>query len=67
MNVSSLASNVNATVWTDEWLQIIAANPTIPTDRDTMIGWFSNAIMTGYDEGYRRGVAATRVDKTPRR
>lgn len=39
----------DAAVWADEWMKTIADNPDVPTDRDTMIGWFSNAIMTGYD------------------
>lgn len=40
---------MDAQVWADEWLKTIAERPEIATDRDTMIGWFSNAIMAGYD------------------
>jgi hypothetical protein len=45
-----LYGNFNATVWADEFLKSIKKNPSIPTDRDCMIGWFANAIMTGYDK-----------------
>jgi hypothetical protein len=30
-----------------------AQNPSIPKDEGTMIGWFANAIMAGYDKGKR--------------
>ena len=43
----------DATKWADEWLTTIGANPTIPQDRGTMIDWFANAIMAGYDHGRR--------------
>jgi hypothetical protein len=46
---SKLPQSMNAVDWADEWLEIIAKNPTIPTDRDTMISWFANAIMCGWD------------------
>ena len=40
---------VDAQVWADEWLKTIAEHPKIPHDKATMIGWFANAIMAGYD------------------
>jgi len=40
--------------WADLWLQTIEDHPGVPKDRDTMITWFSNAIMAGYDEAMRR-------------
>ena len=30
-------------------------------DSDTMLGWFANAIMTGYDRGKNEAVAADRA------
>lgn len=46
----------DARVWADEWLKTLAENPGIATDRDTMIGWFSNSIMAGYDTAQMRFV-----------
>ena len=52
-NETELHQTLDAHVWADKWLSVIAEEPTIPTDRETMQGWFANAIMAGYDEGYR--------------
>jgi hypothetical protein len=41
-------------VWAAEWLKTISKTPSIATDEGTMIGWFANAIMAGYDEAERR-------------
>lgn len=49
---------IDAAIWADEWAKTIAAHPEIPTDKDTMIGWFANAIMAGYDTAsFRSGKA----------
>lgn len=40
---------VDPSVWADEWAKAIQKNPDIAMDRGCMIGWFSNAIMAGYD------------------
>lgn len=40
---------MDACVWADEWLKAVAVNPEIATDKSTLIGWFANAIMAGYD------------------
>lgn len=50
---NDLIGETDAQVWTRHWLKTIADNPTIPTDEGTMIGWFANAIMAGYDHGRR--------------
>lgn len=52
--------DANAQVWVDKWFETIKEHPDIPTDPGTMIGWFANAIMCGYDHGYR---AAKKVAK----
>jgi len=49
----NLCGEFDAQVWTNEWIRIIKDNPSIPTDRDTMLGWFANAIMAGYDRARR--------------
>jgi hypothetical protein len=47
----SLIGCTDAQVWAKTFVEIVQENPTIPTDEGTMIGWFANAIMSGYDEG----------------
>ena len=66
MTDAELAKCTNAILWADEWLQVLSTHPDFPTDRNTMITWFSNAIQAGFDDGYRRGVETTRIDKVPR-
>ncbi len=46
----SLVGEINATRWVNEWFKTIKKHPDIPHDEDTMLGWFANAIMAGYDE-----------------
>ena len=44
----------DAQVWAREWLKTIKDNPGIPQDEGTMISWFANAIMAGYDNARRK-------------
>lgn len=46
--------STDAVVWTREWLKTIAKHPTIPFDEGAMLGWFTNAIVAGFDEARRR-------------
>jgi hypothetical protein len=39
----------DAQVWACQWMKHIAENPGIATDEGTMLAWFANAIMAGYD------------------
>uniref|UniRef100_A0A6M3IE39 Phage protein n=1 Tax=viral metagenome TaxID=1070528 RepID=A0A6M3IE39_9ZZZZ len=52
MNERELIGNSDAKVWAEEFVKIVKKKPSITTDEGTMIGWFANAIMTGYDEGF---------------
>lgn len=52
--MSKLPQSTDAQVWVDEWLEIINKHPSIPKDRETMVTWFANAIMAGYDAAQRR-------------
>ncbi len=45
----NLHGTIDAEIWTQEWLKTIGKNPSIPTDKGTMIAWFANALMAGYD------------------
>ncbi len=56
-DTKKLIGNTDASVWADEWcetaLRLTAEGQTI-IDWGWMIGWFANAIMAGFDEGYER-------------
>ncbi|QZE11379.1 hypothetical protein SEA_JADA_9 [Streptomyces phage Jada] len=47
-------STTDARVWAEEFVSRIKDNPEIATDEGTMLGWFANAIMAGYDEARRK-------------
>ncbi|MCK5128142.1 MAG: hypothetical protein KAR42_17940, partial [candidate division Zixibacteria bacterium] len=51
---ASLDDKFDARTWVKEWIKTIRKTPSIPTDEGTMIGWFANAIMAGYDYAYRQ-------------
>ncbi len=50
---NNLSGEFDAAVWAEEWLKTIKEKPEIATDYGTMIGWFANAIMAGYDRAYQ--------------
>ncbi len=50
----NLNDTFDARIWVQEWLKTIKEHPDIPTDEGTMLGWFANAIMAGYDYAYRQ-------------
>jgi hypothetical protein len=54
MNEINLTQTTDAKIWAQEWLKILKENPSIATDEGTMIGWFANSIMAGYDACYRK-------------
>jgi hypothetical protein len=62
-DVERLRNNTDARIWVDEWLKTIAEDSSIATDKDTMIIWFSNAIITGYDSGRKFERRIDIVDK----
>ena len=45
---------IDASVWAKQWMRAFTADPLIAADEATMLGWFANAIMAGYDEAQRR-------------
>jgi len=47
--INKLVGEFDAQKWVDEWMRTIKEYPSIPTDEGTMLGWFANAIMAGYD------------------
>ena len=48
---------MDAREWANRWLKAVEEKPSIATDEATMIGWFANAIMAGYDTGIARSQA----------
>jgi len=44
-----LIGNADAKIWAEEFVKMVKKKPSIATDEGTMIGWFANAIMAGYD------------------
>lgn len=47
---------MDAKVWAQEFIEISKRIPFVPHDEGTMLGWFANAIMVGYDTGYSKGL-----------
>jgi hypothetical protein len=48
-----IVRSFDASDWARDFVAHVKANPSIATDEGTMIGWFANAIMRGYDEHAR--------------
>lgn len=53
-NPSTLPQSIDAVVWAKDFVETLEKNPSIATDVDTMITWFVNSIMAGWDERGRR-------------
>lgn len=53
----------DAAAWADAWLLTLKEHPGIADDRQTMIGWFANAIMRGYDQKANEVREQTRLDQ----
>ena len=49
--VEKLVGNFDSRDWAKEFVKLINKYPNIPKDEETMVVWFSNAIMTGYEKG----------------
>jgi hypothetical protein len=52
--LSSFTNSTDAQVWAEEFIKRVQNDPTRALDEGTMIGWFANAIMAGYDEARRK-------------
>lgn len=52
---SELLKSFDARVWAKDFVEHVKKNPAIPTDEETMVGWFASALMRGYDEHRWRG------------
>jgi hypothetical protein len=54
--IEDFSQSVDATIWAAEFVKRAKADATFATDEGTMLAWFANAIMRGYDAA----AAATR-------
>lgn len=52
--MSDFTQSFDARDWAKAFVEHVTAKPTIATDEGTMISWFANAIMRGWDEHARR-------------
>jgi hypothetical protein len=57
---ANLHSTMDAKLWADEFHRLNSAS-----DHATMLAWFANAIMTGYDHAKREAPSATAAPETP--
>ena len=63
--IAALLQSTDARDWARAWMEIVATNPTIPTDEGAMLGWFANAINVGIDSARRRYEAIRNDTATP--
>ena len=50
----NLHETMDARIWTKEFMKLVKNADQI--DEGTLLGWFSNAIMTGFDHANRRNL-----------
>jgi len=55
--VADFTQSFDARDWARAFIELVRRNPEIAFDEGTMIGWFANAIMRGYDTGYSKADA----------
>ena len=60
---SGLVGNFDAQVWATEFCKAVKEKPHIASDESTMLGWFANAIMAGYDKGCSHADAALTAER----
>lgn len=53
-NKETFRQTFDARDWAREFVQTLRKHPNIAADESTMLGWFANALMRGYDEGWER-------------
>lgn len=50
----NFSQSFDARDWARSFVASVREKPDLPTDEYTMVGWFANAIMRGWDERERR-------------
>ena len=51
----TLIGEFSAQRWAEEFVKRVREDPRIATSESTMLGWFANAIMAGYDRAKNGG------------
>lgn len=54
MSQEDFTQSFDAMEWARAFVAVAREHPTMATDEGTMVGWFANALMRGYDEAMRR-------------
>lgn len=57
-DLDPLFQTMDAKAWSEAWARTIQERPGIPYDEGTMISWFANAIMRGYDAAANKAIDA---------
>jgi len=52
--IDAALQSFDAMRWAQAFVQLHEANPSIASDAGTMVAWFANALMRGFDEATRR-------------
>lgn len=60
----SFTQSFDARVWARAFVEYVRRNPSIATSESTMLGWFANALMRGYDEHANRRAGAPSEEVT---
>lgn len=64
---TDFSESFDARDWAKAFVEHVTANPAIAADEGTMLAWFANALMRGYDERENRlREAAASSDASPR-
>ena len=61
MEDNKLCGEFSAKVWAEEFVRSVKIKPEIATDEGTMLGWFANAIMAGYDKANQEKAGSIEV------
>lgn len=62
-NPDEAFGTMDAEKWADGFMTCVLGNPSIPYDKGTLIGYFANAIMKGYDSAVAKHEALIRYAK----
>lgn len=47
---TDFCKSFDAQVWAKAFVELVKEKPEIASDEGTIIGWFANALMRGYDQ-----------------
>ena len=60
MKKVNLHDTTDAQIWAEEWIKAIKKDGVaLALHKGTMIGWFANAILAGYNKGVSVGILSS--------